>query len=196
MGEDRGLLRRLKPKLIDILSADPELVLQECHALNLVTDAGYKMVRPQQVSTEKVTALLDHVYDRGSEAAHGLMELLRGDVFLENFPRLSFLKTPDVDQPRPSTVPELVTQKQLMKVAGAITGNWKEVGILVLDVSSEELDAIKQDNSTSTMQAFRMLYVWRCCQREQATAAKLYFLLSTEKLAIAPESLVCLQESN
>ncbi|KAK0148255.1 putative nuclease HARBI1 [Merluccius polli] len=243
MGEERGLLKRLKPKLIDILSADPELVLQECHALDLVTDAGYKMVRPQQVSTEKVTALLDHVYDRGPEAAHGLMELLRGDVFLENFPRLSFLKAPDVDQPRPSTgrgciyiravitcmlsrvciavesgvcmlleetlkgaagdsaeeagctkrrrksVPELVTEKQLMEVAGAITGNWKEVGILVLDVRSEKLDAIKEDNPTSTMQAFRMLHFWRCCQKAQATAAKLYSLLSIEKLAIAPESL-------
>ena len=91
------LLRCLKPKLIDILSADPELVLQHAFSLKLVTKNGYEKVRPQQISTEKVTTLLDLIYNGGPEASHGLMKLLKEDTFQETFPRLSILMNPEIN---------------------------------------------------------------------------------------------------
>ncbi|KAJ3585982.1 hypothetical protein NHX12_012384 [Muraenolepis orangiensis] len=213
---DCELLRSLRPKLIDILSADPEFVLQHAHSLHLVTHNGYQRVKPQVIPTEKVTTLLDLVYERGPEAVHGLLELLKGDLCQENFPKLSFLKSPDVDlqlykeetskrstkasaeEPRAANQPpKSVTEKRLMTVAGKIARNWRQVGILVLDISSEKLDDIDADNPQQTMKAFNMLRTWRNCPKnKEATAAKLYSLLSHEDLGIAPESLSCLQESS
>ncbi|KAJ3585984.1 hypothetical protein NHX12_012386 [Muraenolepis orangiensis] len=189
---DCELLRSLRPKLIDILSADPEFVLQHAHSLHLVTHNGYQRVKPQVIPTEKVTTLLDLVYERGPEAVHGLLELLKGDLCQENFPKLSFLKSPDMDLQLSK-----VTEKRLMTVAGKIARNWRQVGILVLDISSEKLDDIDADNPQQAMKAFNMLRTWRNCPKnKEATAAKLYSLLSHEDLGIAPESLSCLQESS
>ncbi|CAL8255925.1 uncharacterized protein zgc:174906 isoform X1 [Gadus morhua] len=208
------LLRCLKPELIEILSADPELLLQYAHSRKLVTENGYKKVRAQQISTEKVTTLLDLIYDGGRKASHGLLELLKEDTFQENFPRLSILVNPDpeeaskrttedstqqsrsTNQPCMSVVSEIVTQKQLLKVAGAMSRTWKEVGIQVLDISSEKLDAIEAENNTQKMRAFRMLQTWRSRKRENATAAKLHDLLSHEDLGLDPEVLDSLLESS
>lgn len=98
----RQLLRAKKPELIVILSGDADLVLQHAYSLQLLTDDGYNKVKPQLVARDKVTTLLDLVYNRGPEAAHGLLELLKGDVFQETFPGLSFLKNPDMDQHLPT----------------------------------------------------------------------------------------------
>ena len=73
---------------------------------------------------------------------------------------------------------------------------WKEVGIQVLDISSEKLDAIEAENNTQKMRAFRMLQTWRSRKRENATAAKLHDLLSHEDLGLGPEVLDSLLESS
>jgi len=94
---DHYLLNRWRADLIDILSAEPELLLQHACSLGLVTARGYKTVRDQHISTEKVTVLLDLVIDKGSEAARDLLKLLRNETFQDTFPRLSFLKNLPVD---------------------------------------------------------------------------------------------------
>ncbi|KAG7254400.1 hypothetical protein CRUP_021347 [Coryphaenoides rupestris] len=212
------MLKRWQADLIDILSADPELVLQHARSLRLVTDRGYKTVRAQLVSTEKVTVLLDLVSDNGPEAAHGLLKLLRSETFQESLPRLSFLKNLTVDrhlsteetrkrnaedaeeEQRPAkqqrTTDPQVTEKQLMTVAGALTAIWKEVGIRLLDIKREKLDEIEANERTQKMRVFNMLYHWRNTQRGQATAARLHRLLSDKDLGVAPESLESLLEES
>ncbi|CAL8366589.1 unnamed protein product [Lota lota] len=211
------LLRRLRPQLIEILSADPDFVLQYAFSDFLVTDNGYKSVSPLTISTEKVTTLLDHIYDRGPQASLGLLKLLKSDRFQENFPRLSILVNQDVDlnlsteeaskrtteaeQSRSTKQPgmsgsKLVTQKQMMTVAGAMSRNWKEVGIQGLEISSEKLDEIEADNRGQKMRAFHMLNFWRSRENTNATAAKLYSLLRNEEFALDPEKLQSLQEGS
>ena len=89
-----------------------------------------------------------------------------------------------------------MTPKQLLKVAGAMPRNWKEVGIQVLEINSEKLDEIEAENKTQKMRAFSMLQIWRSRKRKNATAAKLHDLLSDEDLGLDPEILDCLLESS
>lgn len=91
------LLRSQKVKLIEILSADADFVLQHADSRCLLSVRGYQQVKACRVPTEKVTELLDHIIQRGPEAARGLLDLLKDQALQETFPMLRFVKDLQAD---------------------------------------------------------------------------------------------------
>lgn len=91
------LLRSHKARLVEIMSGDADLVLQHADSRFLLSHRGYQQVKACRVPSEKVTELLDHIIQRGPEAAHGLLQLLRDEVLQEAFPMLRFVKDLPVD---------------------------------------------------------------------------------------------------
>ncbi|CAB1423827.1 unnamed protein product [Pleuronectes platessa] len=211
------LLRSLKAKLIDILSGDADFVLQHAHSRSLLSEPGYQRVKACRVPGEKVTDLLDHILQRGPEAARGLLELLKDQDLQETFPLLCFVKdlrvttVPSEATRKKKQAPEteeiipvqricrnrsrLVTEKQLMTVARAIGRSWREIGRLALDIPSVKLEQIEEDKSQHVERVFAMLGHWRTCQREEATAAHLHSLLSQDDWALPPERIDFLLET-
>ncbi|XP_053280598.1 uncharacterized protein zgc:174906 [Pleuronectes platessa] len=211
------LLRSLKAKLIDILSSDADFVLQHAHSRSLLSEPGYQRVKACRVPGEKVTDLLDHILQRGPEAARGLLELLKDQDLQETFPLLCFVKdlrvttVPSEATSKKKQAPEteeiipvkricrnrsrLVTEKQLMTVARAIGRSWREIGRLALDIPSVKLEQIEEDKSQHVERVFAMLGHWRTCQREEATAAHLHSLLSQDDWALPPERIDFLLET-
>lgn len=86
------LLRKLKPKLIDILAADPDLVLQHTDSLGLLTPREYKDVKCIPKPSDEVRDLLDCIIQKGSSESWKLLRLLQEKEMQETFPRLIFLK--------------------------------------------------------------------------------------------------------
>lgn len=86
-----GLLRTQKVQLIDILSADADFVLQHADSRSLLSTHGYQQVKACRTPSEKVTDLLDHIIQRGPEAAQGFWELLSDEDLQKTFPRLAFV---------------------------------------------------------------------------------------------------------
>lgn len=215
------LLRSQKAKLIEVLSADPDFVLQHADSCCLLSPQGYQQVKSCRVPTEKVTDLLDHVLQRGPEAARGLLDLLKREPMQETFPMLSFVKDLHVGTPstgnketpakrkgtteiqdsappksKRSQCKSLVTEKQLMSVARAVGRSWREIGRTGLDIPTVKLEQIEEDHSTHTERVFAMLRYWSTSQREKATAAHLHSLLSRGDCALPPESIDFLLESD
>ncbi|XP_029911829.1 uncharacterized protein LOC115362148 [Myripristis murdjan] len=218
----RELLRSLKVKLINILSADADFVLQHADSRSLVSRQGYEQVKAARVSSEKVRDLLDHVIQREEKAARGFLELLKEKDLQDTFPMLAFLKdlqlsTLSADETKTTAKREkaleseqtpsskwtckngsdLVKEKQLMLVARAIGRSWKEIGRLALSIPSVRLEQIEEDHPLSHVErVFAMLRYWCTCQRKNATAAHLHSLLSQEDWALPPESIDFLLESS
>ncbi|XP_068454394.1 uncharacterized protein zgc:174906 [Clinocottus analis] len=215
------LLRSLKVKLIEILSADADFVLQYADSRYLLSAHGYQQLKACRVPSEKVTDLLDHIIQRGPEATRGLLELLKNQALQETFPMLCFMKDVQVNtlpsgkrepprkrEPAPDlqeTIPSkqicrkgsrLVKEKQLMIVARAIGRSWKEIGRLALDIPSVKLEQIEEDYLPHVERVFAMLRFWSTSQREKATAAHLHSLLSQEDLALPLESIDSLLETD
>ncbi|XP_073326785.1 uncharacterized protein [Pagrus major] len=212
------LLRSQKSKLIEILSADADFVLQHADSRCLLSPQGYQQVKACRVPSEKVTELLDHVLQRGPEAAHGLLELLKDQALQETFPMLCFVKDlqvntlssetsrkrqaasdSHVDMPSKQICKNgsrLVKEKQLMTVARNFGKSWREIGRLALNVPSVKLEQIEEDHSVHVERVFAMLRYWRACQREKATAAHLHSLLSQDDWALPPESIDFLLETD
>lgn len=86
------LLRSQKTRLIEILSADADFVLQHADSRCLLSLHGYQQVKACRIQSEKVTDLLDQIIQRGPEAARGLLELLNDKALQETFPMLRFMK--------------------------------------------------------------------------------------------------------
>lgn len=215
------LLRHQKAKLIEILSADADFVLQHADSCSLLSPHGYQQVKSCRVPSEKVTDLLDHIIQRGSKAAQGMLDLLKKQDMQETFPRLCFVKDLQVgmlhsgEKKIPSKrnaayesqdlIPAkkicnfscgLVKEKQLMSVARTIGRSWKEIGRLALDIPSVKLEQIEEDHKLHVERVFAMLRYWRTCQREKATAAHLHSLLSLEDWALPPENINFLLETD
>ncbi|XP_044068129.1 uncharacterized protein zgc:174906 isoform X3 [Siniperca chuatsi] len=188
------LLRSQKVKLIEILSADADFVLQHADSRRLLSPHGYQQVKACRVPSEKVTELLDHIIQRGPEAAQGLLELMNDQALQETFPMLRFIK--DLQVNTPSSGSRLVKEKQLMTVARTIGRSWREIGRLALDVPSVKLEQIEEDHSLHVERVFAMLRYWRTSQRDKATAAHLHSLLSQEDWALPPESIDFLLETD
>lgn len=215
------LLRSQKVKLIEILSADADFVLQHADSRCLLSLHSYQQVKACRVPSEKVTDLLDHIIQRGPEAARGLLDLLNDQALQDTFPMLRFIKDVQVNtlssgKGKPSrkrkpasdlqeTItskkicnkgPSLVKERQLMIVARTIGRSWREIGRLALDVSSVKLEQIEEENSVHVERVFAMLRFWRTRQREKATAAHLHSLLSQNDWALPPESIDSLLETD
>lgn len=220
------LLRRLKAKLISILSGQADFVLQHADSHSLVTPQGYRQIKSCRIPDEKMRDLLDHIIERGPEAAQGLLELLKNQQLQEAFPMLNFIKSIQADSaysgeqkilrrkiprkhkrrpemheevlpPKKNFSTMLVTEKQLMTAARAIGQSWREVAIMVLEVPSVKLDQIVADNPNCQVnQTFAALRYWRNIQGNKATASYLHSLLSQPDLALSQEAFNFLLEKN
>lgn len=91
------LLRSQKTKLIEILSADADFVLQHADSRSLLSLSGYQQVKACHIPREKVRDLLDNVIQKGPKAAQGLLELLKDQALQETFPMLSYVKDLEVN---------------------------------------------------------------------------------------------------
>ncbi|XP_029292482.1 uncharacterized protein LOC115011418 [Cottoperca gobio] len=213
------LLRSLKVKLIEILSADADFVLQHADSRCLLSVLGYRQVKACRFPSEKVTDLLDHIIQRGPDAARGLLELLNDQALQETFPMLCFIKdmqvntlssgtnetsrkrkTADLQETVPSKEictkgSRLITEKQLMTVARTIGRSWREIGRLALEIASVKLEQIEEDNSCHVERVFAMLRYWSTRQRGKSTAAHLHLLLCQGDWALPPESIDFLLET-
>nr|XP_046252474.1 uncharacterized protein zgc:174906 [Scatophagus argus]XP_046252475.1 uncharacterized protein zgc:174906 [Scatophagus argus]XP_046252476.1 uncharacterized protein zgc:174906 [Scatophagus argus] len=212
------LLRSQKAKLIEILSGDADFILQHADSRCLLSLHGYQQVKACRIPSEKVTELLDHIIQRGPEAAQGLLELLKDQALRETFPMLRFIEDQQVNtassgnkERKRKGVPDLqatvsskqickngsrlVTEKQLMTVARVIGRSWREIGRLALDIPSVKLEQIEEDHSLHVERVFAMLRSWCTCQRGKATAAHLHSLLSKGDWALPPESIDFLLET-
>lgn len=97
------LLRLQKAKLIEILRADADFVLQHAHSRCLLSEHGYQHVKHCRTPSAKVTELLDHIIQRGSGSAQGLLDLLKEPDLQETFPMLDFVKDLHVNTASSST---------------------------------------------------------------------------------------------
>ncbi|KAM9507175.1 uncharacterized protein ACWYII_048628 isoform 1-T2 [Salvelinus alpinus] len=100
LGGAQQVLLRLKPKLIDTLSADPAFVLQHADSLSLLARHEYKQVKALTDPSKQAQDLLDHVINKGPTAAEQLLQLLRGKEMQDTFPNLLFLKELPVNDQR------------------------------------------------------------------------------------------------
>lgn len=91
----------------------------------------------------------------------------------------------------------MVRESEMMKVAGCIGNNWRQVGIMALDMNTTTLEQIEEDNKLHKERVFAMLRRWSMREREKATPARLYFLLTQEEEnGINSENLNFLMENN
>lgn len=217
------LLKNLKAKLIGILSSDPDFILQHADSNLLLSDSDYKKVNATTNPCEKVRDLLDHIIQRGPEAAQNLLGLLKGKDMQQNFPRLAFLmdlsllelqcaelneamtrkrKVTESEDNRPAKLlcnkaSNLVTEKQLMLVARGIGRSWKEIGRLALGIPSVKLEQFEEDYPNSHVErVFAMLRCWSARQRKLATTAHLHSLLSQEDWALPSDNIDFLLETS
>ncbi|XP_005732590.1 uncharacterized protein LOC102212058 [Pundamilia nyererei] len=213
-GEEIQLLRSQKPTLIEILSADPDFVLQHADARRLLPLHAYQHVKSCRTPSEKVTELLDHVIQRGPEAAKELLELFKDNALQETFPRLDFINKLKVNTRSsggketskkrkqapeiPDVIPNkricnngsgMVSEKQLMSVARTIGKSWRAIGREALEISSVKLEQIEEDHNLHVERVFAMLRHWRNSQREKATPTQLHSLLSQGEWMLPPESI-------
>lgn len=85
-------LQQLKTKLIDILSADPDYLLQHAHSRGLLNMRKYNCVKALNDPSEKVREVLDCVIQKGEASSRKMLNILREADMLETFPQLKMLK--------------------------------------------------------------------------------------------------------
>ncbi|XP_038836102.1 uncharacterized protein LOC120033729 [Salvelinus namaycush] len=115
-----------KPLLTEILSAEPDNILQYAHSKKLVEQREYNNLNHLQSSQPPETTvikLLDRLRERGEEYCHGFVALLHKQEIIANFPRLKELDWTtfkDPSAPDPPRAPPSIR-------AGSIMGNLQEV---------------------------------------------------------------------
>ncbi|RVE70578.1 hypothetical protein OJAV_G00065870 [Oryzias javanicus] len=183
---EKQLIKRLKVKLIEILSADADFVLQHADSRSLLSLRGYQLVKSCRAPSEKLASV----------------EELHANSLSPEVDKVVPKKQKRAPEPQDHVPPKkiccngsaLVKEKQLMMVARGIGRSWREIGRLALGVPSVKLEQIEEDHSQHSERVFHMLRYWRHCQREEATAAHLHSLLSQKNLEISPESIAFLLE--
>ncbi|XP_062397182.1 uncharacterized protein zgc:174906 isoform X2 [Sardina pilchardus] len=215
------LLRKLKPRLIDILTADTDLLLQHTDSLELLTRQEYSHVKAITNPSEKARDLLDYVIQKGSSTSWDLIHLLQEKEMQETFPKLIFLKEltrndktiemyltencgvkrkkamDEEEPPSKQLCSNVVTEQQLMLVATNMGRSWKQFGRMALGISTTKLEQIVEDNPHNLVeQTFAMLRFWSMRERSKATAKRLHGLLSEGDWALPPESINFLLDDN
>ncbi|KPP64424.1 hypothetical protein Z043_117232 [Scleropages formosus] len=214
-----ALLRTLKATLIDALSADPDFVLQHADSRSLLTVAQYQHIKVIADPSQKVCDLLDCVIQRGSGCSKKLLKLLKEEKIQETYPKLGFLKKPsqlrqmagghgrfkrkrernlEPESPIKQNCvnrAELVTERQLMILADRVGHSWKQMGLVALRITAVQLEQLEEDYPRHVERVFGMLQAWRMREGRQATAVRLYDLLSRGNF-VPPESLDILLESS
>ncbi|KAG6923043.1 hypothetical protein G0U57_000093 [Chelydra serpentina] len=90
----------------------------------------------------------------------------------------------------------LVSEQQLMKLAGKMGRTWRQIGIEFLGLENHRLEQIEENNPGDTKQrAFNMLLEWRKQARQGATVIRLHSILSQDGVPLQPEALDCLRDT-
>ncbi|KAM9114935.1 uncharacterized protein ACDP82_018417 [Pangshura tecta] len=90
----------------------------------------------------------------------------------------------------------LVSEQQLMKLAGKMGKTWRQIGIEFLGLENHFLEQIEENNPGDTkLRAFNMLLEWRKRARQDATAIHLCSILSQDEVPLQPEALDCLRDT-
>ncbi|KAK1151081.1 hypothetical protein AOXY_G32819 [Acipenser oxyrinchus oxyrinchus] len=86
-----AVLRSWKPRLIEVLGADPDLLLQHADSRCLLTPQEYRSLKSTRDPSEKTRDLLDRMIDKGGPATSSFLEILQLPDVLESFPKLEEL---------------------------------------------------------------------------------------------------------
>ncbi|XP_007888749.1 uncharacterized protein LOC103176795 [Callorhinchus milii] len=76
-----------------------------------------------------------------------------------------------------SDLKTLITEKQLMELAGKLGSDWRQLGIQYLGMSFADTQNFESQEKTQTDIIFKMLYIWRCREKEKATVWNLIKIL-------------------
>uniref|UniRef100_A0A8C2DFR0 Zgc:174906 n=1 Tax=Cyprinus carpio TaxID=7962 RepID=A0A8C2DFR0_CYPCA len=207
------LIRRHKTELLEALTGDPDILLQHCHASGILSNNEYNNIKDTNMRSKQVRDILDYVIHKDNKHALNFLKLLKTQDMQETFPKLHFLqklqinkrKTPKNTETTAKRRQEreneplhsrMVSEKEMMMVAGCIGNSWREVGIMALGMNTTTLQQIEEDNSQHRMRVFTMLRKWSMREREQATAARLHSLLNQEENGVDTLKLNFLLENN
>ncbi|KAM9445689.1 uncharacterized protein Hap1MRO34_024435 [Clarias gariepinus] len=217
-----SLIQKLKPQLIDALCGDPDFLLQHCHSSSLLTQKEYDHVKASPLPWDKTRDILDYMISKDGNRIQKFLGLLMTNEIQETFPKLEFLKElslntlrnegkkrkkseemqqeEEVSRNQLNKVKKcsgMVTEKQLMMVARYIGKNWKEVGMVALEIPSVRLEQIAEDNPNSHRdRVFSMLHFWSTRERNKASATYLHSLLMQEEIGVTPGSIDFLLEES
>ncbi|CAM5116703.1 unnamed protein product [Natator depressus] len=90
----------------------------------------------------------------------------------------------------------LVSEQQLMQLAGKMGKSWKQIGIEFLGLENHCLEQIEENNPGNTkLRAFSMFLEWRKRARQEATVICLLSILSQDGVPLQPEDLDCLRDT-
>lgn len=215
------LIQKHKLVLLKALMGDAELLLQHCHARGILSNNEYNNIKDINMRSKQVRDILDYVIHKDNKHALSFLKLLKTQDMQETFPELQFLqklqinkrKTPnntettakrrhevlgnDVLQEQLSTIKSrMVSEKEMMKVAGYIGNSWRQVGIMALGMNTTTLQQIEEDTKLHQERVFAMLRKWSIRERDQATADHLYSLLTQEDNGVDPRNINFLMENN
>ncbi|KAI2649537.1 Death domain-containing protein CRADD [Labeo rohita] len=211
------LIRRLKTELLDALKGDPEFLLQHCHASGILSNNEYNNIKDLNMRSEQVRDILDYVIHKDNKHALNFLKLLKTQDMQEAFPKLEFLQKLQINkrkttkntetaakrrqeilenEPQHNNNSRMVSEREMMLVAGYIGNSWREVGIMALGMNTTTLHQIEEDNSLHRMRVFTMLRKWSIREREKATAARLHSLITQEEYDVDTLKLNFLLENN
>ncbi|XP_048398784.1 uncharacterized protein si:dkeyp-97b10.3 isoform X2 [Stegostoma tigrinum] len=83
------------------------------------------------------------------------------------------LRGNDTTDGPPCNKNNIITEKQLMQFAEKLGSNWQIFAISCLDLQSQDIDKIKDQNAPPTMQIFYMLQKWKNKESDNATPSNL-----------------------
>ncbi|XP_030625669.1 uncharacterized protein LOC115808440 [Chanos chanos] len=215
--EGARLIQEAKIELIDALSVDPDFVLQHVHAESILTQRQYDHVKGLTSLSDKARDILDFVMKKDDALIQRFLDLLRKDEMQEMFPTLVFLKeipqnkkqvTEKTKRKHPNDSEEdnspkkicktnssIVSEKQLMQVAGVVGHCWKQIGVMALEIPTACLEQIEEENRHCHRdKVFAMLRRWIMHERHKATCIRLHSLLSQGEFDISPGSIDFLLE--
>ncbi|XP_073679482.1 uncharacterized protein [Garra rufa] len=211
------LIRRLKPELLEALMGDANVLLQHCHASEILSNNEYNNVKDIGMRSRQVQDILDYVIHKDNKHALKFLKLLKTQDMQEAFPKLEFLQKLQINkrkttkntettakkrqemlenEPQRNNNSRMVSEKEMMLIAGCIGNSWREVGIMALGMNTTTLQQIEEDYSHHKMRVFIMLRKWSMREREKATAANLHSLLTQEENGIDALKLNFLLEDN
>ncbi|KAK7129246.1 hypothetical protein R3I94_017455 [Phoxinus phoxinus] len=200
---------------------DTEFLLQHCHAQGILSNNEYNNIKDINMRSKQVRDILDYVIHKDNKHALSFLKLLKTQDMQETFPKLQFLqkmqlnkrKTPNNTETTAKRRPEvsendvlqeqlsitksrMVSEKEMMKVAGYIGNSWRQVGIMALGMNTTTLQQIEEDNKLHQERVFAMLRKWSIRERGKATADRLYSLLTQEDSGVDPRNINFLMENN
>lgn len=118
----------------------------------------------------------------------------KSEIYMENarkkrLPRNAYAKH---SKTKHKSKRSLVTEKQLMILAGNIGKEWKNIGIQFLGLANCEIEQFDEGNNDFKMKVFYMLHKWKHRNKEKATPRRLYNILSERDVPLSIDKLSCL----